>query len=65
MLCQTYFSGASCDIFLNYPITFRVIWMFFWWWSTFSIWQPASWLGYANVKEQMDDVPKEKRRFIS
>ena len=38
--------------------------MLYWWWSTFNIWQPASWLGYANVKEQMDNVPTEKKRFI-
>ena len=28
------------------------------------MWQPSSWLGYANVKEQMDDVPTKQRRFI-
>jgi len=38
--------------------------LFFWWWSTFRFWQPSSWLGYANVKEQMDDVPTKQRRFI-
>ena len=51
-----------CPLY-NLPHCFlRSIFKFFMWWSTFSIWRPSSWLGYANAKEQMDDVPAEKRR---
>ena len=42
----------------------RSVFKFFWWWSTFSIWRPSSWFGYNNLKETLDDVPAEERRFI-
>ena len=34
------------------------------WWNSFKLFQPSSWLGYANKKEHLDDFPRHQRRFI-
>ena len=50
--------------FSIFPVVKRLLVNVFVWWSSLSLYQPSSWMGYNNTKEVIDDIPREKRRLI-